>query len=427
MPYDGEYASKLGHAGLVGGQGGARFLRRCAARLDAPSTDFESIDPCESLPDTIVACDGSLYVDASEAQVGFVQVGVVSFDVQEYRALRASRYVDPSRVAQFHRRGRLFDFYMPGRGVLYAPERNQTIAGSFRHALRDAFAQEVFGASLLQTLLALHGGQIRVPSCPACGRPSPEGVLFTDPTQEEICDHCWSAIYPTDVLEIDDEVSESGSNERPIGRVMQVAEHLAVAAAMRSRPPAALARMAFILDGPMALYGPPARLSAALLRHLQAINEQQRLLGLAAPLVIAIQKTGAIVEHLAAIQSGMPDGSFRLIDEVYRKRFIRPAATETFGRDTHYGQDILLKTRDGRAFVMSLPLETRAGRNDVDRYRGAIARAASLIEFARFDLYPNALIPVSLAHRLASISSTSGGRVLQAFTREHLDRPGRLP
>lgn len=44
----------------------------------------------------------------------------------------------------------------------------------------------------------------------------------------------------------------------------------------------------------------------------------------------------------------------------------------------------------------------------------------SLIEMMQTDLFTNALIPVHLAHRYASIAHSPGGRSLDAFVREAL-------
>jgi hypothetical protein len=49
-----------------------------------------------------------------------------------------------------------------------------------------------------------------------------------------------------------------------------------------------------------------------------------------------------------------------------------------------------------------------------------LAKAFSLIRYFEFDLYENAVVPIALAHRHASISLVPGGKVLDLVTRAGL-------
>ena len=57
---------------------------------------------------------------------------------------------------------------------------------------------------------------------------------------------------------------------------------------------------------------------------------------------------------------------------------------------------------------------------DLSRYSAQLPRAFALIKHFELDLYENAVIPVALAHRHASISLVPGGKVLELISRHGL-------
>lgn len=57
---------------------------------------------------------------------------------------------------------------------------------------------------------------------------------------------------------------------------------------------------------------------------------------------------------------------------------------------------------------------------DLKHYGADLSRMISLIEMMQTDLFANALIPIHLAHRYASIAHAPGGRSLDAFVRDAL-------
>jgi hypothetical protein len=93
------------------------------------------------------------------------------------------------------------------------------------------------------------------------------------------------------------------------------------------------------------------------------------------------------------------------------------------------GQDFIFKTEKGNVFTVGLPYPAaqKSGsadfaqlKVDLQRYGEQIGRAFDVVRHFELDLYENAVIPVALAHRHASISLTPGGRVLDLVTRNGL-------
>ena len=149
------------------------------------------------------------------------------------------------------------------------------------------------------------------------------------------------------------------------------------------------------------------------------------------PLIIGLQKDGQVMEHARSISRYVTSSTYRPVDDEYRAKFIKgnEESNANFGHETYYGQDFILKTESGRIFTVGIPYpfpnkinatEFAKKKVDVTNYGEIIARAFSLIRYFEFDLYENAIVPIALAHRHASISLVPGGKVLDLITRNAL-------
>jgi hypothetical protein len=152
-------------------------------------------------------------------------------------------------------------------------------------------------------------------------------------------------------------------------------------------------------------------------------------------LVIGLQKTGGVMNHALLLERFLPDGVLRVIDDDYRNSYVTgsDSPSANFGNETYYGQDFLFKTERGRIFNFALPYpfhDKSAGgggrgfattKVELHRYGNLIERACDLIRHFEMDLYDNAIVPVALAHRHASISLVPGGKVLDLLMRSSLE------
>jgi hypothetical protein len=198
--------------------------------------------------------------------------------------------------------------------------------------------------------------------------------------------------------------------------------------------PVLLAGIAFVLDGPLGIFGEPAKLSQRLQALINKVNTRLKELHYEPMLVLGLQKTGGLMDHALLLQRFLPDGVLRVVDDEYRNKFITggdsPAAN--FGNETYYGQDFLFKTESGRIFNFAIPYpfkdKTFGGggkafaeaKIEMERYGTQIERACDLIRHFEMDLYDNSLVPVALAHRHASISLVPGGKMLDLLARSGL-------
>jgi hypothetical protein len=220
-------------------------------------------------------------------------------------------------------------------------------------------------------------------------------------------------------------------------RMMNAIEHLLMAALIQqvfSADPRALSKMAFVMDGPLAIFGQPAKLHARIMALLHSVNKRLAELGLEPLLVLGLQKTGEVMDHANLLSRFLPKGVLRVLDDAYRYQYIKgsDSPADNFGFETYYGQDFLFKTEKGRIFNFAVPypFADKSGdqkafaiaKADTTNYGSLISRACEFIRHFEFDLYESAIVPVALAHRHASISIVPGGKVLDIITKTGLQK-----
>lgn len=140
------------------------------------------------------------------------------------------------------------------------------------------------------------------------------------------------------------------------------------------------------------------------------------------------------MDHARLLERFLPNGVLRAIDDDYRNNYITggDSPSANFGNETYYGQDFLFKTERGRMFNFAIPYPFEdkhfggggkrfaEAKVDLVRYGSLIERACDVVRHFEMDLYDNALVPVALAHRHASISLVPGGKVLDLLVRTGL-------
>jgi hypothetical protein len=453
MPYARETAGKGGHADFVRNPDVQGFLANCDY-LREPSDDEAKdlasrfmrapIGKPPNLPRYVVASDASksdapINDKLPSTQVGFLKVSHVLIDMQKYAGLvdPINRFVDPFKVAEMHRSASPVTFTMPGSNIRYRGIDN--VKDGFRRALFDQLtvdrSETQNGQVLARMLVTLNDDVLTLPSCPRCH--SLPGPTFDRSALIRQCSACGAEVYATDFLRLHEGISDFGDNTSAMTRMMNAMEHLMLAGfiiQVFEAQPQALADIAFMLDGPLGLFGEPAKLHPRLQKLIFRVNARLAQMGLQPMLVLGLQKTGGVMDHARLLERFLPDGVLRVIDDEYRNQYITggesPAAN--FGNETYYGQDFLFKTERGRIFNFAIPypFEDKSfggggkgfsrAKVQLEHYGSLIERACDLIRHFEMDLYDNALVPVALAHRHASISLVPGGKVLDLLVRSGL-------
>lgn len=455
MPYDRQTAGKGGHSDFVRNPDVQEFLAEC--EFLRPPSDAEAKAMASSfiraplgdppvLPDYVVASDASksdtpINDKLPSTQVGFIKVSHVLIEMKSYGELidPRTRFVDPFKAADLHRNAAPITFTLPGSNVRF--QGAKSVRDGFRRAVYKQLSSDRAGGKinsvvLSDTLLALNAGLVTLPKCPACGDQSVFQFVDSNPTS---CAACKELVFVTDWLRLHEDVSDFGDNTSAMTRMMNAVEHLMLAALIRQvfdADPRALAKMSFVMDGPLAIFGQPAKLHACIQELIFNANEKLKFLGLEPLLVVGLQKTGEVIDHANLLDHFLPPGVLRVLDDEYRYKYIKgsDSPADNFGDETYYGQDFLFKTERGRIFNFALPYPYQKkavggskkafalAKVDVDKYGSLVQRACDFIRHFELDLYESAIVPVALAHRHASISIVPGGKVLDILTKTGLER-----
>jgi hypothetical protein len=455
MPYNRERGSKRGHMDLVKNPDVENFLGNCDYMREPSEADGQEIAKAfvpapqsDRLPLKVVASDASPYSEPltdkfPSTQIGYVKISLVLVDIKEFDALTQSgtRYVDPFKAAKIHRNADGIAFTLPGSNIRYKGAK--TVKDGFRRAVYDQYtdARTNFKSNgaytLADTLLNICGGKLNFGEqnkCPSCGSKPASLFEFTSVNSVLNCTDCGEEIFLTDILRLHEQLSDFGDNASAMTRFMNVTEHLLVASFVRTlleNDPVGLSNMGFIIDGPLAIFGQPAKIHAPLMAFYYRVATELVNRGLNPPVIIGLQKDGQVMEHARVINRFISPGSYRPVDDIYRAEFIKgnEMHNANFGHETYYGQDFIFKTESGRIFTVGVPYPFPDKRNSVEfakkkvdtvNYDETLARAFSLIRYFEFDLYENAVVPIALAHRHASISLVPGGKVLDLVTRAGL-------
>jgi hypothetical protein len=351
---------------------------------------------------------------------------------------RSGPFVDPAAIEDAQRAAVLAGV-LPSSNLAHVDDLPPKQA--FREEVQRLFASsQIEGRSLLSVLLEVEAnraqplvpaGSVSVTKCPDCDakldRP-PHGPLAID-EEGANCPVCDATLYTTDTLRAHEAFRENGSNLEAAGRVMSVAERLillALVSHLRARQRSTLGQMAFITDGPLALFGEVASIRHPLLRLLQQMAAAQLADGLGLPVMLGIEKSGHFQEHAEAIRDHISPGQLMLLDDEYLERYITFRGASAHGRDTYYGRHFFYRGAAGQMFTITVPPLGRIGAFahepfQLTDYPTLRATCATLDRIAT-RLYQNATIPVTLAHHYAAYPLAQAGRVLKLHAEEYLDR-----
>jgi len=453
MPYARETAGKGGHVDFIKNPDVESFLDNCTYLREPSDEEAQGIadlyQPAPSgtppeLPRFVLASDASkndtpISDKLPSTQVGFLKVSHVVIDMERYETLLdpKERFVDPFRVAELHRGATPVTFTMPGSNVRY--KQQSSVRAGFRQALYDQLSSDSkrqgTGLTLTEVLIELDSGRVVLPKCPECHDPNP--IAFSIECQIAACPTCASDVYVSDVLRLHEGISDFGDNASAMTRMMNAVEHLMIAAFILEvwqQQPTQLSDLAFVMDGPLAVFGEPAKLSQRLQKLIFKVNKSLAARNRRPMLVLGLQKTGGLMDHANLLDRFLPNGVFRLVDDEYRNRYITgaDAPSANFGNETYYGQDFIFKTEGGTIFnfAIAYPFEDKsqsssgqpfsAAKADIAAYGSLVTQACDLIRHFEMDLYESAIVPVALAHRHASISLVPGGKVLDVMVRTRM-------
>lgn len=442
MPYEGEFAAYRPLRRIAETERVKQLLGR--ARVYQPSAATPAVQPVPApavdadLPGLVVAIDGS----AAEvpvkngypgAHVGYCTVASVLLNLREVDRLDAARPIDPKSFRKTEQPATI-DAALPGSNVVV---RTHTSArDSFREALYETFNDVIVDEDDRTNLLATYEALLaykpmtRPPVCPYDYDGCAEHL--NPPVGASSC-ACSKRrpIYSTDALRIHERFHDAGSNGEAFGEVMSVWERILLVHLLRCFERKKwldnLVEIAFFMDGPLAVFGHPAWLSAAMSAELKRLNVLVLEQTGKHLLIVGIEKSGTFVSHFDEIdktetgESRFPARSFLFPTDKYIKdRIIFSTSTKRYGEDTYFGRKLFYKTASGARIVANIPFLTDAqdtlSTDDISLYP-PFGKVCSLLDKLVSCRFPNSVSPIISAHAHAAIPLELGAKVLQQLAR----------
>lgn len=450
MPYEiaggtHEVASRLGHsAAAVKAIADQRTFHVPAEAIQDVQSILERIRPRSDFPvpsasarlSAALAIDGSHIVERvrdglPSVMYGFAQAAAAYVDLDILTSQEAERFVDPYEIERAVNTA-LVTLDLPVSGAYTRP--GVDIATSWREAINELFRQKKIDVNrldqpLLDVLFLLHG----VPGAPAvtvpvncltpdCNKVVPVPAAGTD------CDACGVHLFPTDVLRIHEEVGEEGSNESALGRLMSVIELLVLVGLAtllweQSRQ-TGLPTTLFIVDGPLAVFGTPAKLRGRALEYFQSMGRSSP--GVA-PYVCGIEKSGALVDYARQLARHdiLGPGDLLVCDEQVIGRVVNATNARAYGKETYWGRKFVYRALDGRVLVPTVPpaagapYDASGGKADPEHYP-TLPAILDVIDRTGSSMYLDGIIPVAAAHGKAAFPIGVGTDVLRLVATKRL-------
>lgn len=393
-----------------------------------------------------LAIDGSYVVERirdglPSVLYGFAQAAAAYVDLGIMEMQKAERFVDPHEIGRAVNTA-LVTMDLPAAGA-YTRE-GVDITTSWREAVDQLFRSKKIEVnrldqSLLNLLFLLHGS----PGAAASRLPvnCPTETCQTDvpvPRGGVECDVCGVWLFPTDVLRIHEEVGEEGTNQSALGRLMSVVELLVLVGLTtllweQSRHEL-LPSTLFIVDGPLAMYGPPAKLRGWALDYFQGMATATPGNG---PYVCGLEKSGTMVDYARQLarHNIISPGDLLVCDEEIIQRVTNATNARAYGKETYWGRKFIYRALDGRVVVPTVmppagaPYDNSGGKSDPNDYP-TLPAILDVIDRTGSSMYVDGIIPVAAAHGKAAFPIGVGTDVLRLVAARRLgleqSEPGRV-
>jgi hypothetical protein len=390
------------------------------------------------MPAFVVAIDGSnaevpVVNGYPGARVGYCTVASVLVNLAELDRLDEQRPIDPVAFRKTEDAATI-DAALPGCNVV---TRDHVAAKhSFREALFDTFNDVILDeedrtplSGTYEALLALKP-DTNDQSCPYQAEGCDEHLRIASGLSQCPCNKS-RPLYSTDALRIHEHFRDWGSNGVGYGEITQVWERVLLVHLLRCLERRGwlhrLPKLAFFVDGPLAVFGNPAWLSAAISSELKRLNALVREQSGHDMLIVGIEKSGTFVAHFDEIDRTEEPGAelfaprsfFIPSDQYIKSRIIFSASPQRYGENTYFGRKVFYKTASEARIVASIPFlsdEQDTLADDPALYP-QLGITLALLDKLVSSRYPNALAPIVSAHAQAAIPLHLGAKVLQQLAR----------
>ena len=387
-------------------------------------------------PRRVIAIDGSDLMPRVNngfpgAEAGLLMTSVVAIKLDQLKSLDANTIPRPSFFRDIETTHTL-EAAMPGIGVVRKGIVDDTPINFFRHKTYDTLASAIANnhETLLETMRAICknvGFQSRI-DCPAVDCEE----RYKRKDAEYTC-HCErrETMFETDILRLHEYFDGVRTGKEALGRLRSVLEILILLNILRffvEKFPKYLEDCAFVLDGPLAIFGTPASILRPVREELKRLNREARKDNGTDIVVFGVEKTGRFKEHWEQLdwQDGVGPGSrFRdqtviALDDEYIKNNIVPADKKgkPFGEDTHFGRAILYKTNKGEHIVIHVAMLNELAGNFRNNSLECYPRLNDILDVTdqlATHIYDGGFMPLVRAHAHAAIPLKRGTDIIKSL------------
>ncbi len=438
MPYQGEFASGESLPEFTQSESVRRFqgminIQDATEQHALPAT----VGPRGLMPNItrVIAIDGSHISSRVKngypgAEAALLRIAAIVLDIEKVRNPGHRTFLSPKEMRDLERCSAV-DAVIPGRNVTEKGRQDDSPIRFFRRTI-----WEILQGRLEQNHETLLDTMITITSTRKddyeimCPVEDCERKVSPDPSQPTICP-CEERepVYPTDSLRLQERFEENGHNGQVYTLVRQVTEQLVLMNILRyfdqHGTQEFIDHTAFIIDGPLAIYGMPAWLKPYLQAEVVRIHDKFRQNGHLGLLLFGIEKGGEFLEHLRELdQPGendseppIPNKTVLAPDTQYIHHYIiaKAAKTKDYGKDTYYSRKLLYKNATGQHSVITTPMINDASQDLSNCQPEAFPRlgnALELMDELSSYLYQDSFAPLVRAHAHAAIPIKVGTRIL---------------
>lgn len=399
------------------------------------------LQPSLIKPDLILAIDGSNIAAKAingfpGAEFGYITVASVLIDLKRVQELSNCNFISPKQFRETEKAATI-ETVFPGCNVILDSERNAS--ASLRKALFEELASNtVFtdGETLLDTYEHLfklkrdNSSERNLPKSPIEGFEENEMTYGYGRYQ---CPHSNEQLYSTDALRLHELMNPSGSNGEMFGQIMSTLEKLWLVHILRAFERknwlSTLRRVAFVMDGPLAVFSTSSWLTKAIQIELARINDLQKEINGDDLIIIGIEKSGTFFNHFLDLDTNrdgtrdsFPNQTAMLLDDAYiKKNIIFSESAKPYGQDTYFGRKLFYKAKSGQKIVPVIACFNDCQKDlstaEVNQFC-RLADVMDLLDNLVSNRYPNSVTPLVSAHAEASIPLNLGKRILEDIARQ---------
>jgi len=426
-----EKASKTSHTYIINDPDVKTFLSNC----ETPPHDIDDADIKTHMLEeitknpikNIIAIDGGytnkiIKEGFPSSTIAFFQFGALFFKHQDLVDLNVKPFIDPDDFSKLQNIQRI-KLVLPTMGIALKGEND--FVASVRKSIYDFFCSQPEKHGFITTLKwllfeeYLSSGRNDVwhlSKCPHCDK----GM---DIKANEISDcftvncSCGGKIYLTDVFRFHEVIDNDLGADGILGYLTTVVEQMIIAFLIKqmiSIKPSLLSETLFIKDGPLAFFGPTARLHEPMRNLLSFLNENHSIF------LVGLEKSGAFVEHAVQVSKKLAKKQILLLGNEYIYKYIIPGKgkeDEPYARTSYYGHKLIFKSEHNNVYVATIPNTKPEIEPKLDDYIN-MHEILYNITALKCDLYYNSLVPIVLANKLVSLADHPSADLLKTFAKE---------